>query len=112
MPDRFWAAIDAQLADLRQARTAADVLRILAPDNDPYHTVLGAEPHRAAPGFFAGSGGDGTVQNALAAAGWRLTWAEASYYYTMTAPDGTVITYIEGDIYPYPPADRTSRLAW
>jgi hypothetical protein len=42
---------------------------------------------------------DGTVRDSLYTAGWTLTWAEAHYYYVMQAPDGTVITYIEGDIY-------------
>lgn len=96
--DAFWKAIDAQLAELRTAKTADDVLRILAPERDPYHTVLGDNPHRTTAGFFAGSGGDGTVMDALSDAGWRVIWAEASYYYTMQAPDGSMITYIEGDI--------------
>lgn len=82
----FWARIDAQLAQLRTARTADDVVRALdAPSSGD--------------AFFAGSGGDDTVMDALAAAGWRATWAEADYYYVMTAPDGDMITYIEGDVY-------------
>lgn len=96
----FWTVIGAQLAELRTAGTAGDVLRILAPANDPYHTCLGDNPHAAAPAFFAGGGGDDSVMGALRAAGWRVTWAEASYYYSMRAPDGSGITYIEGDIYP------------
>lgn len=92
----FWQAIDGQLAELRQARTAGDVLRILATEGNPY-----GDPHiSSAPAFFAGSGGDETVMDALREAGWRVTWAEAAYYYTMTALDGTAITYIEGDVYP------------
>lgn len=68
-------------------------------ERDPYHTVLGDDDeHRKTGAFFAGSGGDGTVMEALTDAGWRVTWAEASYYYVMTAPDGSSITYIEGDI--------------
>ncbi|MER5889687.1 hypothetical protein ABT160_38170 [Streptomyces sp. NPDC001941] len=49
-------------------------------------------------GFFAGSGGDETVAAALRTAGWEEIWAESSIYYTMRAPDGSMITYIEGDI--------------
>ena len=90
--DGFWAAIDAQLEELKSAKSADDVMRILAAERnpDPYN-----ESKRA---FFAGSGGDGTVMDSLLDAGWRVTWSEASYYYTMQAPDGSKITYIEGDI--------------
>ncbi len=91
----FWTIIDQQLTWLTRARTADDVLRILATKLNPYN-----DPHiTSAPGFFAGSGGDRTVQESLTDAGWRVTWAESSIYYTMTAPDGSAITYIEGDIY-------------
>jgi hypothetical protein len=101
--DGFWAAVDAQLAELRQARTAGDVLRILAPARNPYNALPGHDGTTSAPGFFAGGGGDGTVLEALIAAGWRLAWAEASYHYAMTAPDDqSGITYVEGDIYPNP----------
>ena len=82
----FWDGIAAQLAELRTATTADDVLRIL-PGEDG-----------SADGFFAGSGGDDTVMEALQAAGWTVTWAKASYYYVMRAPNGDEITYVEGDI--------------
>ncbi|MFD6470523.1 hypothetical protein [Streptomyces goshikiensis] len=86
--DRFWAVIAEQLQELRTAKTAGDVLHILASDST------------TAPGFFAGSGGDDTVSGALLTAGWEQVWAESSLYYTMRAPDGSMITYIEGDIFP------------
>lgn len=88
MPDTFWAKIDAQLGELRTAKTAADVLRILA-----------VRDHNS-PAFFAGSGGDATVDDALSGAGWRYVWSEANYHWAMRAPDGSEITYVEGDIYP------------
>ncbi|MFF7953666.1 hypothetical protein [Streptomyces griseorubiginosus] len=84
--DTFWAVIAEQLQELRTAKTADDVLRTLA---------TGHGPDR---GFFAGSGGDETVSDALHTASWELVWAESSIYYTMRAPDGSMITYIEGDI--------------
>ncbi|MFD7956060.1 hypothetical protein ACFV4X_21505 [Streptomyces ardesiacus] len=87
MLDTFWAVIATQLQELRTAKTADDVLRILPSDGD-------------APAFFTGSGGDETVSDALRTAGWELVWAESSVYYTMRAPDGSMITYIEGDIFP------------
>ncbi|MBM9624733.1 hypothetical protein [Streptomyces zhihengii] len=86
MLDTFWAAINQQLEQLRTATNADDVLRTLATDQGPDR------------GFFAGSGGDETVSAALHHAGWELTWAESSIDYTMRAPDGSMITYIEGDI--------------
>jgi len=85
--DMFWAVIDEQLQELRTAKNADDVLRILANDKGPDR------------GFFAGSGGDETVSDALHTAGWELVWSESSLCYTMRAPDGSVITYIEGDIH-------------
>jgi hypothetical protein len=99
--DPFWQVISQQLTELAAAGSAADVLRILATARNPY-ALLHGRSVTSAPGFFAGSGGDGTVQGALAAAGWRVTWWKASYYYTMTAPDGSSVTYCEGDIYPGP----------
>ncbi len=95
MSTDFWAAITAQLEELKTAATADDVVRILAHSRNPY----GAGHSSSGDGFFAGSGGDGTVCEALIEAGWRVTWSQASYYYTVTAPDGSMITYIEGDIY-------------
>jgi hypothetical protein len=94
--DTFWATIDKQLEEASTAATAEDVLRIFATAGNPY-----GDPHiSGAPGFFAGGGGDGSLRNALANAGWRTVWAEASYHWAMRAPDGTGITYIEGDLYP------------
>ncbi|MFF8618614.1 hypothetical protein [Streptomyces sp. NPDC015350] len=87
MLDIFWAVIAEQLQELRTAKNANDVLRILASEG----TV--------APGFFGGSGGDETVRDALCTAGWELVWEQFSFCYTMRAPDGSMITYIEGDVY-------------
>lgn len=86
--DAFWAVIEKQLKELCTATSADDVLRIL-PRSD------GA----SGDGFFAGSGGDGSVSDSLHTAGWELVWREAHYYWVMVAPNGDLITYIEGDIY-------------
>ena len=101
----FWAAIDAQLEELRTAATADDVLRILSQDRNPY-----GRDSSSADGFFAGSGGDGTVLASLMDAGWELLWFQASYHWAARARNGDRITYIEGDIYrgdrrPLPNAD-------
>jgi hypothetical protein len=95
--DPFWTAIREQLKELETAKSADDVLRILAHENNPDQTYPRA--NRPDEGFFAGSGGDGTVRDALFEAGWWAVWAKSSIYYVMKAPDGSVITYIEGDIY-------------
>jgi hypothetical protein len=89
--DSFWAAVDQQLGELRTAASAADVLRILASDRNPY----GRDHQQTA--FFAGDGDE--LWGALATAGWQSVWAEASYHFAMRAPDGTVITYVEGDVF-------------
>lgn len=98
--DGFWAAVDAQAAQLRTAATAGDVLRILATGGNPY-----GDPHiSGAPGFYAGEGGE--VAAALAAAGWTTAWYEAAYNFAMRAPDGTAITFCEGDVFAGDGLDR------
>jgi hypothetical protein len=89
----FWDVIRTQLNELRTAVTADDVLSVLSNERNPNPTMSAGD------GFFAGSGGDDTVRGALREAGWRTTWAEANYFYAMQSPDGSTITYIEGDIY-------------
>lgn len=85
--DGFWKAIDTQLEKLRTAKSADDVILILA------------SPDCIGDAFFAGGGGDGRVQDSLLDAGWATTEYKAWYYWVMKAPNGDKITYIEGDIY-------------
>lgn len=92
---QFWDTVNTQLNELRSAATADDVATILRHARNPY----GPDHSSAGDGFFAGSGGDETVLEALRVAGWRVTWAESAIYYIAQAPDGSTITYIEGDIY-------------
>lgn len=97
----FWAAIKQQLTELRTAKTADEVAAILSAERCPYRledpTWDGMDG--GAQGFFGGSGGDDTVDDALEEAGWTYLWSRANYWWAMTAPDGSVITYCEGDIY-------------
>lgn len=98
--DGFWATIAQQITELKTARNADDVLRILANERDPYRQMPDREVLTGdRDGFFAGSGGDDSVMEALDEAGWSIIWARADYYFAMRAPDGSAITYIEGDIY-------------
>ena len=85
----FWDVIDGQLDALKSAKSADEVLTICprVPDLS------------VGEGFFAGGGGDYTPRDSLWEAGWVTIWAEAPYYYALRAPDGTAITYVEGDIY-------------
>lgn len=95
MTDPFWTTIREQLDELTKAKSADDVLRVLIEERNPYGPGTSS-----APGFFAGSGGDDTVMEALREAGWEIVWSEAAYHYCMRAGDGSTITYVEGDIYP------------
>jgi len=112
--DNFWAAVEAQLEELKSAKSADDVLRILSNERNPY----GDPTMSSGDGFFAGGGGDETPYGSLMQAGWAVLWMEAGYYYALRAPDGSMITYIEGDIYrgnrrPLPhgePADEVTGL--
>lgn len=85
--DTFWQIIERQLDQATTAQTADDVLRIFAVDG-----------HNS-PAFFGGSGGDDSLDGALLSAGWSYAWSEASYHWAMRAPDGSGITYVEGDIF-------------
>lgn len=89
-----WEVVREQLRDLLYATTAADVVNVLSWERNP----LGHQ-HGTADGFFAGAGGSATVWDALRKAGWRTAWSGAENHYVMRAPDGTHITYLEGDIY-------------
>jgi hypothetical protein len=91
----FWAHIGAQLEEAGTAGSAADVLRIFAHENDPY----GEGHNTGVPAFFAGSGGDDSLYEALSDAGWEPVWWKAGYWWCMKAPDGSAVTYVEGDIY-------------
>ncbi|MER5883065.1 hypothetical protein ABT160_04480 [Streptomyces sp. NPDC001941] len=94
MSAEFWTVVNAQLEELKSARSAEDVVRILSKERNPY-----GQESIAADGFFAGSGGEFTLREALEEAGWKLLWSRAWFWYAMESPDGSVITYIEGDIY-------------
>lgn len=85
----FWTAIDELCNRLEKAKTAAEVVAIL---NDYHEPSVGDA-------FFEGSGGDRSVREALDEAGWTVVWSEASYHYAMRAPDGSLLTYVEGDVY-------------
>lgn len=86
MSNEFWQRIDMQLDALKTARSATDVIAILD------------EPS-SGDAFFAGSGGDGDVASSLREAGWDMVMYDAHYYWVMRAPNGDLITYVEGDVF-------------
>ncbi|WP_181273620.1 hypothetical protein [Brevibacterium oceani] len=105
IPEGFWGQIDHQLDRIEHERpTTFDEVRTLLLDLEYEQIVL--DVHRNFPrafdldsAFFAGSGGDRQLRQALHAAGWRTTESRASYYYTMRHRDtGEELTYIEGDV--------------
>jgi len=94
MTDTFWQTVKQQVTELQSAGSADDVVHILSKERNPYgHDSIAGD------GFFAGSGGDDSVNEALSTAGWKYVWCKAGYYWAMRAPDDSIITYIEGDIY-------------
>lgn len=92
----FWAAVNRQLSEASQAKTVDDVLRIFSAERNPYGPDFEG---MAGDAFFAGSGGDEILSDALTKAGWRVITWKSSYFWVMAAPDGQELTYIEGDIY-------------
>ena len=83
--DGYWANVESQIKQMRSARSAADVIRILGP-----------ESASSGDAFFDGDGDE--MEDALMDAGWRTYRYEAPYYWVMKAPDGSFISYTEGDV--------------
>jgi hypothetical protein len=83
----FWAEIDAQLEQVRKATTVDEVLAACPPVPG---TSVGA-------GFFAGSGGNDQLIDALGE-GWRIVRIEADYYWVAQDRNGDFLAYTEGDL--------------
>lgn len=86
--DGYWQAISASLDAMRKAKSAAEVIEILgAPDRS-----IGVGD-----AFFGGDGDD--MMGALFDAGWRSVRIDAAYLWCLEAPDGSQISYVEGDVF-------------
>lgn len=121
IPTDFWGQITHQLTRIGAgAIDFTDVALIL---RDPAYTAVhsyhaqpaakrimlgsASDPIAVTAAFFAGSGGDDTLLEALEAAGWQVETMAALYDWTARHPlTGARIQYVEGDLY-----DRTPRLA-
>lgn len=94
MSDTFWDQVNIQLDEARTATSADQLLAVLSHQRNPY-----GDPSMAAnaDGFFAGDSSE--LLTVLTESGWSPVWLEANYYWALRAPDASVITYIEGDVF-------------
>lgn len=84
MSDTFWKHVDQQIKALTTARHVDDVIST-CPEVS------------SGDGFFAGGGDE--MYEALMTAGWRPVEWQAAYYWCVAAPDGGLLSYVEGDLY-------------
>ena len=86
----FWEQVEKALADARGARTADELIEALNRWHEP----------SSGDAFFAGSGGDDQLVEALARGVWRVSYIESDYHWTaVSGVDGSSIEYVEGDVY-------------
>lgn len=85
--DDFWANVDAALDRCAQATTVAEVVEIL---NEHFQPSSGVA-------FFAGSGGDRQLLDALHwdndTSPWRVVRYDATYYWCLEDPHGEQFTF-------------------
>ncbi|MUL61245.1 hypothetical protein B5P44_01585 [Mycobacterium sp. CBMA 213] len=84
----FWANVNASLDAIERARTVDEVINIL----NSYFAPSSGEA------FFAGSGGDRQLMEALLEAGWTIPWDQGDIYFVARDPSGNLLTYTEGDV--------------
>lgn len=92
MADEFWTAIADVLSEARKARTADELIAAvkMGPSQDS----------GCADAFFAGSGGDTGLVEALDRSGWAVKFIEGDHrWWARSFVDGSTIEYIEGDVY-------------
>lgn len=87
----FWENCDAALDKCEQAKTVQEVVDVLNQHFDK----------SAGDAFFGGSGGDRQLLDAIGKNpnGWRVFWAEAEYHWKARDTEGSILTYVEGDVY-------------
>ena len=96
-------AANQTLVELRTAASARDVLSILAQHanrlGQPANPAAGGHFPAVTPETSLGSGISGTICESLHDAGWRFTWVEDTFHWCMAASDGSLLTYVNGDLY-------------
>ena len=102
----FWTEIQGQLDRVAKDGDIFDRVRGVLLDFEAFPSVgkevnrNGAMTFGEGEAFFAGSGGDDTLIEALLSAGWVFEWSKTSYWYGMRHPViGDRLEYIEGDVY-------------
>lgn len=91
MSDRFWDSIRSVLAAAAQAKTADELISAVTagPDQDA----------GSGDAFFAGSGGDDQLLDALDRGSWEVFDVKARYWWkARSRHDSSAIEYIEGDV--------------
>lgn len=100
LTDPFWAAVASSLERAANASTAAELVDAVysGPDQGSGDSTASA--------FFAGSGGDDQLVEALSQ-DWTVKYITGPLHWTARSRvDGSVVVYIEGDLYA---ADADSR---
>ncbi|MCQ9337180.1 hypothetical protein NQ011_10890 [Corynebacterium phoceense] len=85
----FFRAAGAQLEAASRARTADELIQLL-------NSAPGACAPSAGDAFYPGCSSDYELDEFLQ--GWEIDYIEAPYFWKATAPDGSRIEYIEGDV--------------
>jgi hypothetical protein len=86
--DDYWTNYEACLDQVARGVTADGLIRTC---NEHFDKSV-------ADAFFPG-GGDRDMLGTLMESGWSTVWVRADYYFAARDREGTVITYVEGDIY-------------
>lgn len=94
--DAYWNGYEAALERVRSEKpTTFAALKAIT---DAFRPLMG-DISFSGDTFFP-SGGDDTMADALADAGWRLRFIEGDYHYRANHPATcATVTYIEGDLY-------------
>jgi len=91
MSDPFWDEIRRVLTAAAQAKTADELIAVVATGPDQRS---GSED-----AFFAGSGGEDQLLDVLDESVWTMFDVKATYWWkARSAQDGSEIEYIEGDL--------------
>lgn len=94
MSDQFWEHIDTVLRAAASTSTVDQLVLALKIGPDQDSRDLGAAA------FFAGSGGEKQLADALDGSRWDVSFVEGDYHWkAVSKTDGSVIEYIEGDVY-------------